>query len=196
MRRIICMAGRLGFDHQTWDVKEVHAPDAAGLEFTYVSKDGEQGYPGNLTASATYWLTADNALRIDYTATTDKDTVVNLTNHAYWNLAGAGSGDILGQTIETRNGQVFGGRRYVDSDGENGRRERRSADGFHFDVNDRRRRRENKGTGRNRLRPLLCDPQPRWKVGPGGESRKIRRAGERWKFGPTSPASSFTPEIF
>ena len=92
--------GPLGFDHQMWNVIEVHAPDAAGLEFTYVSKDGEQGYPGNLTATATYWLTADNALRIDYTATTDKNTVVNLTNHAYWNLAGAGSGDILGQKLK------------------------------------------------------------------------------------------------
>jgi aldose 1-epimerase len=91
--------GPQGFDHQMWSVKEVHSSDAAGLEFTYVSKDGEQGYPGTLTTTVTYWLTAENALKIDYSATTDKDTVVNLTNHAYWNLAGAGSGDILGQQL-------------------------------------------------------------------------------------------------
>jgi aldose 1-epimerase len=91
--------GPEGFDHQMWMAKEVEAPDARGLEFTYVSKDGEQGYPGTLKATATYWLTKDNALKIDYTATTEKDTVVNLTNHTYWNLAGAGSGDILGEQM-------------------------------------------------------------------------------------------------
>jgi aldose 1-epimerase len=91
--------GPKGFDHQLWTAKEVEKPDAAGLEFTYVSKDGEAGYPGTLTAIATYWLTKDNELKIDYTAKTDKDTVVNLTNHTYWNLAGAGSGDILGQQM-------------------------------------------------------------------------------------------------
>ena len=91
--------GPLGFDHQLWSAKLVRSPDAIGLEFTYVSKDGEQGYPGTMTATATYWLTNDNSLKIDYTASTDKDTVVNLTNHAYWNLAGAKSGDILGHQL-------------------------------------------------------------------------------------------------
>ncbi|HZZ28022.1 MAG TPA: aldose epimerase family protein [Pirellulales bacterium] len=91
--------GPHGFDHQLWQAKEVKSPEAVGVEFKYVSKDGEEGYPGTLTATATYWLTKANELKIDYTATTDKDTVVNLTNHAYWNLAGAGSGDILGQKM-------------------------------------------------------------------------------------------------
>jgi aldose 1-epimerase len=91
--------GPEGFDHQLWTAKEVEASNARGIQFTYVSKDGEAGYPGNLTATATYWLTNDNALRINYTATTDKDTVVNLTNHAYWNLAGANSGNMLGQEL-------------------------------------------------------------------------------------------------
>jgi aldose 1-epimerase len=91
--------GSNGFDHVMWTGKEVDSPDAAGIEFTYVSKDGEANYPGTLTATATYWLTKNNELKIDYTAKTDKDTVVNLTNHAYWNLAGAGSGDILGEEM-------------------------------------------------------------------------------------------------
>jgi aldose 1-epimerase len=92
--------GSNGFDHQMWKAEPVMTPDAYGVKFTYVSKDGEANYPGTLTATATYWLTKDNALKIDYTATTDKNTVVNLTNHAYWNLAGAGKGDILDQKIK------------------------------------------------------------------------------------------------
>jgi len=91
--------GPNGFDHQLWAAKEIEKPDAAGVEFTYVSKDGEAGYPGTLTVTATYLLTKDNELKIDYSATTDKDTVLNLTNHTYWNLAGAGSGTILDQQM-------------------------------------------------------------------------------------------------
>ncbi len=86
--------GPHGFSQQMWDAKEVRSADAAGVQLTYVSRDGEEGYPGTLTATATYWLTVRNELRIGYTATTDKKTVVNLTNHAYWNLAGVGSGNI------------------------------------------------------------------------------------------------------
>ncbi len=84
--------GARGFDKRVWTPREL--PDG-GLELTYVSKDGEDGYPGNLTAVATYHLTDANELRIDYAATTDKDTVVNLTNHSYFNLKGAGNSDIL-----------------------------------------------------------------------------------------------------
>ncbi len=91
--------GPEGFSHQVWSGKEVKRSDAAGIEFTYVSKDGEAGYPGTLTAIATYWLTKDNAMQIDYSATTDKDTVVNLTNHAYFNLAGDAKGDIFDQEM-------------------------------------------------------------------------------------------------
>jgi aldose 1-epimerase len=84
--------GTRGFDKRLWKAKE--AGDNA-LELTYVSKDGEEGYPGTLTATVRYTLTDANELKIDYTATTDKDTVLNLTNHTYFNLAGQGLGDIL-----------------------------------------------------------------------------------------------------
>lgn len=83
--------GPKGFHNQVWDAKLV---DAQHLELQYVSKDGEEGYPGNLTAKVVYTLRDDNALQIDYTATTDKATVVNLTNHAYFNLNGAGAATI------------------------------------------------------------------------------------------------------
>jgi len=78
-----------------WTGEKVESPDAMGIKFKYVSKDGEENYPGTLTATITYWLTKDNAVKIDYEATTDKDTVVNLTNHAYWNLAGEASGQSI-----------------------------------------------------------------------------------------------------
>jgi aldose 1-epimerase len=85
--------GNHGFDKVTWTAKP--SADGQAVYFTYVSKDGEGGYPGNLTANVEYTLTDNNEIRIHYTATTDQDTVVNLTNHSYFNLSGAGSGEIL-----------------------------------------------------------------------------------------------------
>jgi aldose 1-epimerase len=85
-----------GFNKAVWTPREL--PDG-GLELTYLSKDGEEGYPGNLKVIVTYRLTDANELKIDYVATTDKDTVLNLTNHAYFNLKGAGNGDILGHVV-------------------------------------------------------------------------------------------------
>jgi aldose 1-epimerase len=92
--------GTKGFDKVVWKAKEIKKPDAVGIELTYVSKDGEEGYPGNLSCVVTYLLArATNELRVDYEATTDKPTVVNLTQHSYFNLKGAGNGDILGHEI-------------------------------------------------------------------------------------------------
>lgn len=88
--------GLKGFDKQLWKSEPLPGKDAA-VRFTYLSKDGDEGYPGNLSVAVTYTLTEDNALVIDYTATTDKATVVNLTNHSYFNLAGRG--DILDHEI-------------------------------------------------------------------------------------------------
>ncbi len=91
--------GRKGFDKVVWQAKVV-PPTAteAGVEFRYLSKDGEEGYPGNLDVTVTYTLTDANELRIDYRARTDKPTPVNLTNHSYFNLAG--SGDVLDHELQ------------------------------------------------------------------------------------------------
>lgn len=91
--------GLKGFDKVVWKAEEVANPAGPSLKLTYVSKDGEEGYPGNLTVTVTYTVTEDDALRIDYTATTDKATPINLTNHSYFNLGGPASGNILGHEL-------------------------------------------------------------------------------------------------
>jgi aldose 1-epimerase len=89
--------GVRGFDKVVWQPKAMETSEGPSLRLNYVSKDGEEGYPGTLTVTAVYTLTEDNALKLEFTATTDKDTVVNLTHHSYFNLAG--KGDILSHSV-------------------------------------------------------------------------------------------------
>jgi aldose 1-epimerase len=91
--------GIKGFDKVVWEAEPVTGKKGQSLKLTYMSKDGEEGFPGNLNVKVTYTLTDDNSFQIDYYATTDKITIVNLTNHTYWNLAGEGSGDILSHQL-------------------------------------------------------------------------------------------------
>ncbi len=95
-----------GFNKRIWTAKDVSSGAGQALELTYLSKDGEEGYPGNVSVKIVYTLLAgQNALKIDYTATTDKDTVLNLTHHSYFNLAGQGNGDVLKQQLTIHGGR-------------------------------------------------------------------------------------------
>jgi aldose 1-epimerase len=91
--------GVKGFDKVLWQGRPANTANGPSVALTYRSRDGEEGYPGNLSVTVTYVLTHNNELRIDYTATADKDTVVNLTHHSYFNLAGEGNGDILNHEL-------------------------------------------------------------------------------------------------
>jgi len=87
------------FDKVMWKGQGFQNDEEMGVKFTYLSKDGDEGYPGNLNCTVTYTLTNNDELKISYEAITDKPTIVNLTNHSYFNLAGAGNGDVLGHQI-------------------------------------------------------------------------------------------------
>jgi len=91
--------GTKGFNAHIWEAKEVSSEYGPGVELHYVSPDGQEGFPGTLNVTVRYSLGAKNELRIDYTATTDKDTVLNLTNHSYFNLSGAGSATALNHLV-------------------------------------------------------------------------------------------------
>ena len=91
--------GPNALDHQVWTASPTQAPDGVAATLSYVSPDGDQNFPGTLTTHVTYTLTNDNALRVDYAVSTDKDTVINFTNHSYFNLAGNGSGSVADHTL-------------------------------------------------------------------------------------------------
>ncbi|HET8649697.1 MAG TPA: galactose-1-epimerase [Gemmatimonadales bacterium] len=91
--------GIRGFDKVVWEGEPIKQGDTVGVRFRYTSADGEEGYPGTLRTSVTYKLTPDNRLMVDYEAVTDKATPINLSQHSYFNLAGEGSGDVLGQVL-------------------------------------------------------------------------------------------------
>lgn len=91
--------GIKGFDKVVWTAKPEVTPDGPSLQLTYLSKDGEEGYPGNLNVTAVYTLSNEKELKLQFTATTDKPTVCNLTHHSYFNLRGQGNGDILGHEV-------------------------------------------------------------------------------------------------
>jgi aldose 1-epimerase len=97
--------GIKGFDKVVWNAEVVHG-DAPSVRFTYLSKDGEEGYPGNCHVTVVYTIANSDELRIEYTVTTDKDTPVNVTNHSYFNIGGAENGGILGDVL-TLNADKF-----------------------------------------------------------------------------------------
>jgi aldose 1-epimerase len=103
--------GAKGWDKVVWNAEPIDGPKGPALKLTYVSKDGEEGYPGTVNASAIYTLTNDNELRVEMSATTDKTTLVNMVHHSYWNLAGHKSGTIKNQEL-----QLFASR-YTPPDG-------------------------------------------------------------------------------
>ncbi|MCO8271660.1 galactose mutarotase [Actinoplanes sp. TRM 88003] len=94
--------GNAGFDKRVWTATPVAGKNTVALRLSYVSPNGEEGYPGTLRTTVTYTITKDRGIRIDYHATTDKATVVNLTNHAYWNLGGEGTGTIDDHKLQLR----------------------------------------------------------------------------------------------
>jgi len=98
--------GLEGFNKRLWAARDVSGQRGPALQLTYLSKDGEEGFPGSLTTKVVFTLTERNEFVIEYSATTDKDTVVNLTNHSYFNLAGQGNGDILGHILKIQGDKI------------------------------------------------------------------------------------------
>jgi aldose 1-epimerase len=91
--------GKVGFDRVLWKARPIRGPGWVGIALAYLSRDGEEGYPGNLSVTVKYILSETNELRMEYEASTDKPTHVNLTNHTYWNLAGQAAGNVLGHEV-------------------------------------------------------------------------------------------------
>jgi aldose 1-epimerase len=92
--------GMRGFDKHVWDAEEIRGDGAAGVRLAHLSPHGEEGYPGTLSAAVSYVLDDDNRLRIDYRAESDRPTIINLTNHTYWNLGGEGTGNVEDHVLQ------------------------------------------------------------------------------------------------
>ena len=97
--------GNKGFDKRVWKASDINTDSISSIKFTYDSKDGEEGYPGNLHSEVVYSLSRNNELKIEYTATTDKTTPINLTNHCYFNLSGGTDSTILDHELMINAGQ-------------------------------------------------------------------------------------------
>ena len=99
--------GTKGFDRVMWQGKPLLEADRAGVRFSRLSPDGEEGYPGNLACTVTYWWTKDDVCRIEYEAATDKPTVVNLSNHTYFNLKGQNGGYVMDHELQVEADHYF-----------------------------------------------------------------------------------------
>ena len=118
--------GTKGWDKVVWSATAVDTAEGPSLELTYVSKDGEEGYPGTVTAKTVYTLTNDNELKVEMQATTDKTTLVNMAHHSYWNLGGHNSGTILDHELTLYADQYTPGTPMVPTAGSHRSRARRS----------------------------------------------------------------------
>ena len=151
--------GVRGFDRYVWNAEPISTEDAVGVKFTRLSPDGEEGYPGNVQATATYTLNRDNELRMEFSATTDAPCPVNLTNHSYWNLAGSGSGTILNHALSIAADQYVAVDDTLIPTGE-----LPPVSGTPLDFTRTTKVGANRsGQGQSgRVRPLLCAAIPRW----------------------------------
>ena len=188
--------GVKGFDKVVWRAKSKTTTDGPALELAYFSKDGEEGFPGNLQVTAVYTLTESNELRLDFAATTDQPTVCNLTHHSYFNLRGQGNGDILGHEVFVNSDKSTAVDKELITTGEFA-----PVDGTPFDFR--------KPTA---IGARINDPDQQLQYGPGYDhnwvihSRRAssgrwrafmsRRTVGSWKDGATSRACSFIPAIF
>ncbi len=173
--------GVKGFNKAVWTAKTLSKKDGQSLELSYLSQDGEEGFPGNLKVTVIYTLTDSNALKIEYSATTDKKTVVNLTNHSYFNLAGQGNGDILGHLLTIEADKFTP----VDS-GLIPTGEHRDVAGTPFDF--RKPTAVGARIDQDAVQPAPANPLPR------ALSSPLRAASSR--SGPRNRVCSFTPAIF
>ena len=169
---------------------------APALELTYLSKDGEEGFPGNLSAKVVYTLTDNNELKIEYTATTDKPTVVNLTNHSYFNLAGPGEGDVLEHEVTHRRRPLHAGGCRADSHRRTARGEGHAVR-FHQAHRHRRAHRAERraAKARQRLRPQLRARQGQRRPDAWRPRCTNPRPAACWRSRPRNRACSSTPAI-